>query len=167
MTYRKPTTTDTTINFFSNHTMEQKVAAFRHRITRMHFLSLTNNRKQKEWTLMQSLARNDNFPQTILHRLNLQIQYKHNHQDHNDEQHKNKSWTTFTYYRPTIIKVSKIFKYTNSGIVFKSTSTLQYFTKPKINDYKHEYDKSGVYNLVCNTSKMSYIGQTSRNLYQR
>ena len=45
--YRKPTTTDTTINFLSNHPIEQKMAAFRFHITRMHSLPL-NPEKNKQ-----------------------------------------------------------------------------------------------------------------------
>ena len=36
--YRKPTTTDKTINFLSKYPIEQKMAAFRFHITRMHSL---------------------------------------------------------------------------------------------------------------------------------
>jgi len=36
--HRKPTCTDTTINFISNHHIEQKMAAYRFHITRMHSL---------------------------------------------------------------------------------------------------------------------------------
>jgi len=46
--YRKRTTTDTTINFFSNHPIEQKMAAFRFHITRMHSLPLNPDKKQTE-----------------------------------------------------------------------------------------------------------------------
>ena len=80
-TYRKPTTTDTTINFLSNHPMEHKVAAFSHNITRMHSLPLIPKKKQKEWKLLQLIAQNNNFPQTLLQRLNLQIQNKQTYQD--------------------------------------------------------------------------------------
>ena len=45
--FRKPTTTDTTISFFSNRPMQNKIAAFRHYITRMHSLPLTPKREQK------------------------------------------------------------------------------------------------------------------------
>ena len=45
--YRKPTTTDTTINFLSNHPIEQKIAAFRFHITRMHSLALNPDKKNK------------------------------------------------------------------------------------------------------------------------
>ena len=44
--YGKPTTTDTTINFLSNHPIEQKMAAFRFHITRMHSLPLNPDKKQ-------------------------------------------------------------------------------------------------------------------------
>jgi len=45
--YRKPTTTDTTINFLSNHPIEQKMAAFRFHIIRMHsFLLIQTRNKQ-------------------------------------------------------------------------------------------------------------------------
>jgi hypothetical protein len=46
--YRKPTTTDTTINFFSNHTIEHKMAALRCHISRMHSLLLDLEKRQKE-----------------------------------------------------------------------------------------------------------------------
>jgi len=54
--FRKPTTTDTTINFFSNHPIKHKIAAFRYYITRMHSLPLTPKRKQKEWTIIQYIT---------------------------------------------------------------------------------------------------------------
>ena len=43
--YRKPTYTDTTINFHSNHPIEQKTAAFRFHITQMHSLPLDPDKK--------------------------------------------------------------------------------------------------------------------------
>jgi hypothetical protein len=45
--YRKPTTTDTTINFISNHPMEHKLAAYRYYLTRVNSLPLSKLRKQK------------------------------------------------------------------------------------------------------------------------
>jgi hypothetical protein len=52
------------------------------------------------------------------------------------------------------------------GISFKNTDTLQ-LTKPKINNNIQEQDKSGIYELTCNTCHMSYIRETSRSLKQR
>jgi hypothetical protein len=45
--YRKPTTTDTTINFLSNHPIEHKTAALRYHITRMHSPPPNNRKKTK------------------------------------------------------------------------------------------------------------------------
>jgi hypothetical protein len=45
--YRKPTTTDTTISFLSNHPIEHKTVAFRYHNQRMHSLPLTAATKQK------------------------------------------------------------------------------------------------------------------------
>jgi hypothetical protein len=44
--YRKPTATDTTINFLSNRPIEQKTAAYRYHLTRMHSLPLDPNKKK-------------------------------------------------------------------------------------------------------------------------
>jgi len=60
--YRKLTTTDTKINFLSNRPIEQKMAAFRFHITRMHSLPLNPDKKQTEWEIIQSIAKNNNFP---------------------------------------------------------------------------------------------------------
>ena len=46
--YRKPTTTDTTINVFSNNPIEHKIAAYRYYITCMHPLPLSQIRKKKK-----------------------------------------------------------------------------------------------------------------------
>jgi len=54
--FRKPTTTDITINFFSNYPIEHKISAFGYHIARMHSLPLTPMRKLKEWTLIQLTA---------------------------------------------------------------------------------------------------------------
>jgi len=67
--YRKPTTTDTTINFLSNHPTEDKTAAFRFHISRMHSLPVDPNKKQKVWEIMQSIPKNNNFPQHLLQKL--------------------------------------------------------------------------------------------------
>jgi hypothetical protein len=76
---------------------------------------------------------------------------------------KTKKWATFTYYSPKIRKLTNLLKHTNINIAFKSTNIIQRYTKPKtLNNYM-----SGIYKLTCNTRKMSYIAQTSRNLNQR
>jgi hypothetical protein len=46
--YRKPTTTDTTIKYLSNYSMEHKLAAYRYLINRMFSFPLTKEREINE-----------------------------------------------------------------------------------------------------------------------
>ena len=59
------------------------------------------------------------------------------------------------------------FKHTNKNIAFKNINTIQQYTKAKTIVNKQDYTTSRIYELPCNTCKMSHIGQTSRNLNQR
>jgi len=51
------------------------MAAFRYHITRMHSLPLTPKKKTKRVTSIQLIARY-NFPQSLMHKLNRQMQHK-------------------------------------------------------------------------------------------
>ena len=62
--YRKPTATDTTINFLSNHPIEQQMATFRSYLNRMHALPLSQEGKQKEWKTIQTIAKTITFLNT-------------------------------------------------------------------------------------------------------
>jgi len=140
------------------------MAAFRYHITKMHSVPLTPKKKQKEWTPKQLIARNNNFPQNLLHKLNRKMQHKKINHDETEERNKNKTWTAFTYYSPKIRKITNLFKNTNVAIALKNTYTLQQFTKQKPNNKTPEHAKSGIYKISRNTCHRSYIRQTSRSL---
>ena len=55
--YRKPTSTDTTIQFSSNHPCEHKIAAFRYSIHRMITLPITEKSKQEERKTILTIAK--------------------------------------------------------------------------------------------------------------
>jgi len=55
--YRKPTGTDTTIQFSSNHPYEHKIAAFKYYIHRMLTLPIT-----EEWKTIITMAKNIGYP---------------------------------------------------------------------------------------------------------
>ena len=74
--YRKPTTTDTTINVLSNQPTEHKTSAYRYHINRMLSLPLTEERRQAEWETIQTKAQNNNFLNSHIARLKTQIQHK-------------------------------------------------------------------------------------------
>jgi hypothetical protein len=54
--YRKPTTTNITINYTSNYPTKHKTAAYSHYITRMHSLPLTTERHKTEWKTIKTIA---------------------------------------------------------------------------------------------------------------
>ena len=66
--------------------------------------------------------------QHLLLKLNRQILHKLNNKktSKNDE----KIWTTFTFHSPKIRKITNLFKNTNIGITFKTTTTLHHLIKP-------------------------------------
>jgi hypothetical protein len=141
------------------------MAAFTFHISRMHCLPLDPEKIQNERDTIQTMAKNNNFPQHLLHKLNRQIQHNidHTHTKRNDK----KQWTTFTYHNPKIRKITNPFKNTNIGIAFRTTTTLQQLTKLIPTDQIIEHEKSGVYKLSCKTCHRSYKGQTSRDLKSR
>jgi hypothetical protein len=129
----------------------------------MQSLPLTIERHHTEWNTIKTMAQNNNFTEHFITNLKVQIKQKlHQTQDKD----KNKKRATFTYYSPKIRKLTNLFKHTNINTAFKNTNTIQQYTKPKMINKNQDYNTSGIYKLTCNTRKMSYIGQTSRNLYQ-
>ena len=67
--YRKPTTTDTTINYTSNNPNEHKMAAYIYLTNRMTSLPLTTDREKNEWQKILTIAKNNNFPAHLITRL--------------------------------------------------------------------------------------------------
>jgi len=73
--FHKPTSTDTTINFLSNHPLEHKMAAYRYLIHRIYTLPLSKEQQDKEWYHITNTAYSNNIPQTLLSRLRHRIQW--------------------------------------------------------------------------------------------
>jgi hypothetical protein len=161
--YRKPTTTNTTINNTSNHPIEHKTTAYRHYIKRMQTLPLTAARRKTEWRTIKTIAKSNSFPDHVITHLQSQTQQTtHKTKNHESNTNTDKKWAVFTYYNPTIRKITNLFKHTAVGIAFRNTNTLYQLTKPKPHTQTQEHSKSGVYALSCNTCKQAYVGQTSR-----
>ena len=74
--YRKPTSTDRTTHYNSNHPIEHKVAAYRFIPSRMHQLPLTAPYIQKEWNTIQHIAKVNVFPYALFINLKAQISQK-------------------------------------------------------------------------------------------
>jgi hypothetical protein len=92
--YRKPTTTDTTIHFNTNHPFEQKTAAFRFLQNRMHQLPLNQQQKQEECANITHIAKSNGYPISIINKINTRIINKTHTPLMIEQQHKKR--ITFT-----------------------------------------------------------------------
>jgi hypothetical protein len=163
--YRKPTTTDTTINYLSNHPIEHKLAAYRYHINRMLEPPLTKEERTHEWNIIQNMARNNNFPNRLITNLK-QIEPNTKQQQPEKKENTNKKWATFTYYNSTVRKITNLFKHTDIRISLKNNNTISqiFRTKQKKKNKNPEYNMSEIYKLTCKTCQHTHIGQTSWNL---
>jgi len=74
--YRKPTSTDTTIHYKSNHPHEHKMAAFGFFINRMTTLPITKESKTEEWKTIITTAAKNGHPNHIIHNLKKKLTSK-------------------------------------------------------------------------------------------
>jgi hypothetical protein len=102
--YRKPTTTNTTINFLSNHPMEHKLAAYRYMINRMSSIPLSQEKLNTERQTILDIANSNNFPEPLITKLRTTLKNTKIH----DDNKKQKKWAT-TYHSPKIRKVTNLF----------------------------------------------------------
>jgi len=154
--FRKPTMTDTTINYTSNHPTEHKMAAYRYLINRMISLPLSTEKRITEWQNIRNIANNNKFP--IHHITKLRTQIQHKTQINTTKNSSDQKWATFTYHSPKVRMITNLFKQTDLKIAFKSTNNLQQLTKRKSQDNTQEHDKSGIYKMTCKTCNKAYIG---------
>jgi len=162
--YRKPTTTDITINYISNHPIENKLATYRHYINKILSLPPDKESRNNEWETILNIARNNNFPYKLIINFKHQLQRNTTHHKTSNKENKNNTKrATFTYHSPKVKKVTYLFKHTNLKITFKSNSnnTILHLIRSKNNNTQF-YNKSGVYKLTCKTCKHAYRTNKSK-----
>jgi len=71
--FRKPTATDTTIHCNSNHSVTQKLAAYRFLVNMKHQLPLSEENKKQEINSIYQIARNNSYTISIIIKLNNKI----------------------------------------------------------------------------------------------
>jgi hypothetical protein len=164
--YRKPTYMDITIHFTSNHPYDHKLAVFTYYeyINRMITMPITEQAARQEWNKIITMARNNGYPEQIVYSLRNKLITNMNRRTKTQptQQHTNK-WTTFTYYGPSVRKITNLFKRTNIQIVFRPTNTIFQQLSQKPNNT----NPSGIYQLKCNTCNNTYVGQSGRPIAVR
>jgi hypothetical protein len=164
--HRKPTSTDTTIHFTSNHPYEHKLAAFNYYINRMLILPITKQSKQQEWKTILTIARNNGFPTHTIHSLMKKLKIKKQQQQQkplNPMAQHNRKWVVFTYHSPLVRKVTNLFKQSNLRIALRATNT----TYQQLTEKPTQNNPSGIYKLKCNNCNKAYIGQSDRSIAVR
>jgi len=168
--FRKPTTTDTTINYLSNNPLEQELVAYRFLTDRMLNLPLHKSHLENEWQTILQIAKNNQFPTTLIHKLKHRMTQKRTQPPHPaqlTQPKTNKKWATFTFTSPNIREITNLFKQTGIKIAFRCKNTLAHLVKTTYNTRPPPHDRPGIYQLKCNTCHRSYRGQTSHNLKTR
>jgi hypothetical protein len=166
--YRKPTFTNVVIPQSSNHPASHKRAAFHYMLDRASKLPLTDIEKQKEITVIKTIAKNNGYTfhdiakaynrqKRVNKNKNLSTLCSYVQPKTKDE----KVWAKFTYFDDRIRILTKIFKKSNIRVAFSVNNTI----KKKCNDGSpvDKYSKSGVYSLRCLSCDQNYIGQTGRS----
>jgi hypothetical protein len=143
--FRKPTITDTTIHYTSNHPLEHKLAAFGSLVNSMQKLSLTQKARKQEKNTIPHIAISNGYPVKLID----QLQHKtliHNGNNTQDNQpvQNNKKWVIFKYYSPLVRKITNIFKNTNLQITYRTTNTLWQILNTN-NKHMIKYSTSGIY----------------------
>jgi hypothetical protein len=131
---QKPTATDTTINFLSNHSHEQKMAAYRFLIRSMFSLPLDTQQRHDKWQRIRQVAHKNNIPPSPT----LPAKTPHQTQTLSPQNPSSPilgkpaptKWSVSTFSTPLIRKITNLFKRTNVRVSFSCTNTLFQCPKP-------------------------------------
>jgi hypothetical protein len=161
--YRKPTQTDSTVHFTTNHPLEHQLAVYNFSINRMLTIPITEQAREQKWYTMRTTPRCDGFPLQIIRNLKNKLIFK-THTKNRKYTHTNtrKKWIAFTYYSPLIHRVTKVLKSTNLNIAFRTYNTIY----SQLCDRKphNKINSSGIYKLQSKTYNKSYVGQSVRSI---
>lgn len=169
--YRKPTTTDHLIPFFSNHPLEHKLAAFNSFFHRLFNIPLSPTAFTQEYNTIFTLAKINNYPYSLIVNLYNKKLFQFNIKnltalipplDTN-------SYFSLPFFNPTSYNTKTFLNNCSNDskikISFKTLHNLKSIFVKKI-DSINVSQKSGIYKLICSCNKF-YIGRTFRSIDQR
>jgi hypothetical protein len=160
--FRKPTTTDTTINSASCHLGEHKMATFKNWLHRMYRLPLSKENREKELNTIIGIVENNGYNGQQIIKLDNTVKAK---KPLNKDSKEGKKWVTFTYTGNYIHSITKLFKHKEVKIAYKTGNTVSDILKDTYITSK--FDQAGIYKLMCMDCNKVYIGQTGRTLRTR
>jgi len=138
----KPTTTDITIHYLSNHPTEHKLAAYRYYIERMFNIPLNDDQQHSEWQTILHIAKKQQIPNNPPSQIKTPNTTQNNVRHTPTSTENSPQWATFTFTSPHICRITNLFKHTNVRIAFRSLNTLMLespsdTTTPQHNSQNH------------------------------
>ncbi|KAK5649862.1 hypothetical protein RI129_000891 [Pyrocoelia pectoralis] len=166
--YRKPTTTDALIPIDSIHPFSHKLAGLNALLRRMVVIPMSPVNFQKELNIIRHIALNNgynnNLVDTLLSKITRSI-----HPTSLIPQKTSKDkliYRSLPFYPNLSYQLKNIFKAHNICISFSTTHTLN-STLVHNKDPINLLQKSGIYQLSCQTCDGFYIGRTGRSFSTR
>jgi len=165
--YRKPTQTDQTIHYSSNHPIQHKMSAYQHMIIRLNSIPMQTKEYIEELKLIKHIAKSNGFNTNMIDNMNRKYIHKEEVRSLTTLQTQVKEdarYITIEYNKNIANIIQKTFKQYKYNIGYRTTNKL---TK-HINAHKVKRKmETGVYKLICNDCDAFYIGQTGRNFETR
>lgn len=163
--FRKPTQTDHTIHFSSNHPIQHKHAAYEHMLNRLNNIPMNEVDYEDELYTITQIAKQNGYTENLIHRINRRILNKNKRSELTTfyTEENDKKYITLNFNKSTSHIVSKIFKKYKYKIAHKTNHNIQQKLK---SSHKNDID-SGVYKLTCNDCERYYIGQSGRSFKTR
>jgi hypothetical protein len=130
------------------------MAAIRSFHNRMKIYSLSPYSKLKGKSIMQQILTNNKYDAFFLSKVNKKKKQK--------QEVEGIKWTKFTYVGKETRLITKIFKYTNVKVTFTADNIIDNLLAAGHNRNRNKYEKCGIYQLICTSCNIKYIGQTGR-----
>jgi hypothetical protein len=161
--HRKPSFTDSTIPYSSNHPPQHKYAAIRYLYNRLNTYHLQNEEYSAELDTIHSIMLSNGFP---IPALSSPTPTQYSPTPRQKTNITTKKWTPFTYFGRETTFITNIFKKTDLTIIMRTNSSLQKLLMPKPVT-PDKLLRSGVYKLTCPDCNKAYTGETGRSFAQR
>ena len=145
--YRKPTTTDLTINAESHHPFSQKMAAYHSLIHRLLSIPLEDKDFLEELNTIKYIAKANGYKRSIVDNLVKKHRKKKNNIEL-QENNRNKIRYIASEYGNTLPKIlNKVFGGINIKMAHRTNNNINKILLPKHS--KSIEDRSGVYKIIC------------------
>lgn len=164
--YRKPSHTDTTIHYTSNHPYQHKVAAYNSMIHRLLHIPLSTQNFDKELQIIKQIAINNGYKPNMVDNIVKNKKYKLALSQVFPSQKETNNFKIMSYIPHTSEKLRTLFSKQNIKTAFRTDNNLSKFIKNNKSRISKP-NKSGVYKLSCGSCDKIYIGRTFRNFKTR